>query len=246
MVFVNSLGTDHRLWDGQVEPMLARGMRVVRYDFAGHGDSDAPSGPVSIATFGQYLRELLAHLGISRAHLCGCSLGGMVAQWIAAAHPDLVTAIVLANTGAQIGTVENWNARIDAVQVGGMAAIRDSILSRFFSQSFRDRSPSVVARIGAMIDATNPRGYVAACAAVRDADLRTSSSSLSTPTLVIAGALDPATPPSKSEELRDIIQGSELVIVPNAAHLTNVEQAAAFNDAVVSFLDRTSASSNTA
>ena len=239
IVFINSLGTDYGLWDAQIEPMLDRGFRVVRYDFSGHGASDPPVEPATIATFGEYLIALLDHLGITRAHVCGCSLGGMVAQWVAASHPTRVSGAVLANTGAQIGTIENWNARIDAVRQGGMAAIRDGVLSRFFSQTFRDRAPSDVARVGAMIDATNPRGYVAACLALRDADLRAIDRTIDVPTLVVAGALDVATPPAKSEELRDIIAGSELVIVPDAAHLTNVEQPRAFNDALLAFVDRT-------
>jgi 3-oxoadipate enol-lactonase len=226
------------MWDGQVEPMIARGRRVVRYDFAGHGDSDAPRGPVSIATFGEYLVGLLRRLDIARAYVCGCSLGGMIAQSVAASHPDLVAGIVLANTGAQIGTMDSWNARIAAVRQGGMTSIRDSVLSRFFSRSFRDRAPTTVAQIGAMIDATDPHGYIAACTAIRDADLRDSSRTISAPTLIVAGALDVSTPPARSEELRDIIPGSTLIVVPDAAHLTNVERPSAFNGALMDFIDR--------
>ena len=239
VVFVNSLGTDYRLWQPQVERMLDRGFRVVRYDFSGHGASDPPTGPVTIASFGEYLVALLDHLDITRAYVCGCSLGGMIAQWTAATHPQRVAGAVLANTGAQIGTIESWNARIEAVREGGMAAIRDSVLSRFFSQAFRDRSPDDVARVGAMIEATDPRGYVAACVALRDADLRVLDRTIGVPTLIVAGAVDVATPPAKSEELRELISGSELVIIPDAAHLTNTEQPRAFNEAVVAFVDRT-------
>jgi 3-oxoadipate enol-lactonase len=235
IVFINSLGTDHRLWDAQVD-VLVRDFQIVRFDFCGHGASEPPRAPVSIASFGDDVLALLDHLVIGRAHVCGCSLGGMIALWLAAERAERVARVVLANTGARIGTVERWNARIDTVRREGMGAVVESVVARFFSADFRNRDPEAVARIAAMLGATDPRGYIAACTALRDADLRGITKKVRAPTLVVAGALDAATPPSLAEELHAAIAGSRLAIIADAAHLTNIERPDAFNAALLDFL----------
>jgi len=235
VVFINSLGTDHGLWDAQVVA-LARDHRIVRFDFCGHGASDPPRGPVSIASFGDDVVALLDRLAIERAHVCGCSLGGMIALWLAAERPERIARAVLANTGARVGTVDGWNARIDTVRRHGMDGVVASVTRRFFSTAFRERDPVAVDRIGAMLRATDPRGYIAACEALRDADLHGLLQAVGVPTLVIAGELDVATPPSLAEELRAGISGSRLAIIPNAAHLANVERPEEFNALVRDFL----------
>jgi len=235
IVFINSLGTDHRLWDAQVRTLIPT-YRVVRFDFCGHGASEPPRGPVSIASLGTDVIALLDHLGIERAHVCGCSLGGMMALWLAAERPGRVASAVLANTGARIGTVDSWNARIETVRREGMEGVADSVLKRFLSAAFREREPGTAAKIGAMIRATDPRGYIAACMALRDADLDEIVGHVGVPALVVAGALDAATPPSLGQQLHAGIDGSRLAIIPDAAHLTNVEQPEAFNAALANFL----------
>ena len=235
VVFINSLGTDHRLWDAQV-PALVHDHRVVRFDFCGHGASDSPRGPVSIGSFGADVVALLDHLAIARAHVCGCSLGGMISLWLAAERPARVARAVLANTGARIGTVERWNARIETVRREGMAGVADSVLARFLSAPFRERDPVTAGKIGAMLRATDPRGYIAACMAVRDADLHSVLPKVRVPTLVVAGGLDAATPPSLGEQLHVGIAGSRFVVVPDSAHLTNVERHEEFNEALDGFL----------
>jgi 3-oxoadipate enol-lactonase len=240
IVFINSLGTDHKLWDAQADA-LVRDYRLVRYDFCGHGASEPPPGPVSIASFGEDMLALLDHLSIERAHICGCSLGGMIALWAAAERPARVARVVLANTGARIGTVERWTARIDTVRREGMAGVVESVIARFFSADFRERDPEAVARIAAMLGAVDPRGYIAACTALRDADLRGIAQKVRAPTLVVAGALDAATPPSMAEELQASIGGSRLVIIEDAAHLTNIERSDEFNAVLVDFLGTTTA-----
>jgi len=235
IVFINSLGTDHRLWDAQV-PAFVRDRRVVRFDFCGHGASDPPRGPVSIASFGDDLIALLDHLAIERVQVCGCSLGGMIALWLAAERPARIAAAVLANTGARIGTVERWNARIEAVRRDAMEGVVDSVLARFFSAAFREREPGTVTRIGAMLRATDPLGYIAACEALRDADLRGLVERVRVPTLIVAGSLDESTPPSLAEQLQVGIVGSRLAIIPGAAHLANVERGDEFNAVMREFL----------
>lgn len=235
LVFANSLGTDLRMWDAQVEP-LCRVLRIVRYDCRGHGGSDLSGEGVTIERLGRDLLALLDHLGIERAHVCGLSLGGLIAQWVAARHPERVGRVVFAHTAARIGTVESWEARIAAVRAGGMDAVREAVVARFLSTEFRARRPEVARAIGAMVAAIKPEGYIAACLALRDADLRPLTGAIRAPALIVAGALDEATPPAQSEELHAAIAASELVILANAAHLSNVEQPETFNAHLLRFL----------
>jgi 3-oxoadipate enol-lactonase len=235
VVLVNSLGTDMRMWDPQVA-LLSQSLRVVRYDCRGHGASAVPPGPYTIEQLGLDFLALLDTLQIERAHICGLSLGGLVALWAAAQYPERVVRAVFANTAARIGTEEIWNARIDAVRMGGMAAVLDAVVSRFLSEGFRQLHPKIVRQIGEMIEATSPIGYTGACAALRDTDLREMIPAIHTPSLILAGALDESTPPSQARELHTAIVGSELVILQEAAHLSNVEQPEVFSKYVLSFL----------
>lgn len=235
VVLLNSLGTDLRMWEPQVAP-LGRSLRVVRYDYRGHGSSGLSDQPVTIARLGRDLLALLDQLAIERTHICGLSLGGMIALWLAARHPERVARAVFANTAARIGTAALWDARIDAVRAGGMAAVREAVVARFLSAAFHARHPEQARAIGAMLEATDPVGYSAACAALRDADLRRIVPSIRVPSLVLAGALDEATPPAQSEQLHAAIAGSALVVLPEAAHLSNVEQPEAFTTCLMTFL----------
>ena len=237
LVFSNSLGTDHRLWDRQMPAVEGR-YRVIRYEACGHGDSELPRTPVSIEKLGRDVIALLDHLGIGRAAVCGCSLGGVIALWLAVNHPDRVAGAVLANTGAKVGTDESWNARIAAVRAGGTAAVRDQVIGRFLTAEFRERDPETTALIAGMIDATNPDGYVAACEALREIDLRDAARSVRVPVMIVGSERDESTPPALARELHGSIKGSELVMIPEAAHLSNVEQPATFNAALVRFLSR--------
>ena len=145
---------------------------------------------------------------------------------------------MFANTAARIGTEDTWNARIVAVRAGGMRAVRDGVLARFLSERFRARHPEVTRWVGDMLEATPPEGYAGSCAAVRDADLRESVATIRVPSLILAGALDAATPPAQAEELHAAIPGSELVLLEEAAHLSNLEQPDAFTERVLEFFTR--------
>ena len=235
LVFSNSLGTDLRMWEPQLATLAAR-FRLIRYDSRGHGRSDAPTGPYSLDRLERDLLVLLDTLGIERAHLCGLSLGGMVAQWVAIHHPKRVQRLVLANTAARIGSEASWAERIQAVQAGGMGAVRDVVVDRFLSAAFRGSHPEVTQWVASMVEATSPQGYIATCTALRDADLRPLMGRIQAPTLILSGARDQSTPSEQSRELHASITGSRLLIFDDAAHLSNVEQPEAFNAAVAQFL----------
>ena len=235
LVLINSLGTDLRLWEPQMEE-LTRHFRVIRYDCRGHGESDVPRNPATIDRLGTDLIALLDHLHVERAHLCGLSLGGLTALWVAAHHPERVGRAVFANTAARLGTTQSWDERKRAVRAGGMAAISETVVGRFLGAAFRADNPGLARLICDMVEATPPAGYLAACAALRDADLRGVVKDIRAPSLILAGELDESAPPLQSEELHAAIAGSELVVLRGAAHLTNVEQAGEFTRVVSTFL----------
>ncbi len=234
LLLSNSLGTTDALWDRVLASFRTR-FRVIRYDTRGHGRSAVTPGPYSLATLGADAVAVLDAAGIGRAHCCGVSLGGLTGMWLGIHAPHRIDRLVLANTGALVGTAEIWNRRIAVVETEGMTAIVPSLLERWFTPEFRAGNPSTVAMFSRMLAGIPPVGYVGAAAAVRDADLREQIAAIRAPTLVVVGTRDPATPPALGELIRDRITGARLVGL-DAAHLSNVEQPAAFATAVTDFL----------
>lgn len=235
LALLNSLGTDLDLWHRQIAALAGR-YRVVRHDSRGHGGSQVPPSPYTIDRLGQDVVGILDALDVGRAHICGESLGGLVAQWLAIHHPDRVRRVVLANTAGRIGEPELWDERAAQVRAGGMAAVADAVVARFFSQSFRDAQPEVANEAAATLRATPAEGYIGSCLALRDADLRDEITAITAPTLVIAGRHDVATPPADSRRLTDAIPDARLVEL-DAAHLSNVEQPQRFTTELLAFLD---------
>jgi 3-oxoadipate enol-lactonase len=179
---------------------------------------------------------VLDGLGIERAHFCGLSLGGITGMWLGIRAPHRVRRLVLANTSARIGPPENWNARIDKVRTGGMGAISQAVVERWFTEPYISSHPQRIAAMREMMERTPADGYIACCAAVRDADLREAISGIDVPTLVLAGTHDIATPAAEGRYLADHIEGAAYVELA-AAHLSNIEAAPAFTDALLAFLD---------
>jgi 3-oxoadipate enol-lactonase len=233
----NSLGTRLEMWDSQL-PALAQRYRVLRYDSRGHGRSSAPKGPYSIEMLAEDAVGLLDALGIGRVHFCGLSKGGMVGQMLGAKHADRLRSLTLASTACYMAPKELWDERIKAVTEQGMAAIADGVVERWFTAPFRAEPTIVVERVRRMVLETPPEGYAACCAAIRDLDLREAIRTIRLPTLVIVGEQDPATSPEKAQEIHERIEGSHLEVIPDAAHLVNIEQDVAFDASLIGFLDR--------
>lgn len=238
LLMSNSLGTDFHLWAPQMA-MLADRFRVVRYDTRGHGGSSVPDGPYTIDQLGHDALAVLDHLGIERAHFVGLSMGGLTGIWLASHAPQRMLRVVLANTGAKIGTAETWNPRIDALRASGAKtlppAMADAVLERWFTPRYRAmRAPAIDPVHRMLLDTSGP-GYAANCAAIRDADLRSGLPMIRVPVLVVAGTHDPSTPPQLGRDIAEAIPGARYVEF-DAAHLSNVEQAGAFNAAVLDFL----------
>ncbi|MGB7846350.1 MAG: 3-oxoadipate enol-lactonase [Candidatus Acidiferrum sp.] len=234
LVFSNSLGTNLRMWDSQLEE-FTKHFRVLRYDTRGHGQSEVTPGPYSIEQLSGEVARLLDVLGLERVYFCGLSMGGMTGIFLGANAPDRLHKLVLCNTAAKIGTAETWNARIQAVENGGMKAVANAVIERWFTPGFRSSHPEETQAVLAMLEATDPQGYSANCAAVRDMDQRQSLASIRVPSLVLTGTYDPATTPVEARFLVESIPGARYAEV-SAAHLSNIEARDDFNRHVLQFL----------
>jgi len=235
LVFSNSLGANYSMWDPQADE-FGKKFSVLRDDTRGHGQSPPTPGPYSIELLGRDVIAMLDALDLDRVHFCGLSMGGMIGMWLALNAPERLNKLMLSNTAARIGTAKGWNTRIEAVQRNGMKSVASAILERWFTPAFRQNAPETMANILKMLEGTNPDGYVACCAAVRDFDCREQLNKIRTPTLVIAGAYDPATPPADGRFLAQQIPGARFVEL-NAAHLSNIEAQDQFNDELAAFLN---------
>jgi 3-oxoadipate enol-lactonase len=234
LVFSNSLGTTHRMWDAQIEA-FSKQFRVLRYDNRGHGQSSVTPGPYTIEKLADDILRLLDTLQVDRIHFCGLSMGGQVGMYLAANIRSRLNNLVLCSTAAKIGTPDVWNARITAVQQGGMKAVAGAVLERWFTAACRASHKGDLVEIQQMLEGADPVGYVASCSAVRDMDFREKLGAVQAPTLVIAGEHDPATPPADGRFLAEHIRGARFVELP-AAHLANIEARDAFNSTVLGFL----------
>lgn len=234
LVLSNSLGTNLHMWDNQV-PELAKRFRVIRYDTRGHGKTDAPQGPYTFAQLGEDAIALLDALKLPRVRFCGLSMGGMIGMWLARHAPSRIERLVLCNTAAKFGMPEIWNQRIATVRASGMKAITGSVIERWFTKDFREKSPQEIDPIVEMLHTTKAEGYAGNCAAIRDVDQRWPISGITAPTLVIGGKHDPATPYEAAELIASRIPGAKLVGL-DAAHLSNIERPEAFSRALNDFL----------
>lgn len=235
LVFSNSLGTNIHMWDGQVAEAAGRGFRVIRYDQRGHGKSGVPNGAYTLPRLAVDAIDLLDALKIETTAFCGISMGAMTAMHIAKNHPRRISRLALCNTAAHMGPREMWDQRIETVTKGGMAAVVDSVVERWFTPGFRAADMHHVGRIREMLLATDPAGYAGCCAAIRDMDERDFLGTIEASTLVVIGAHDPATPPEKGDYIAAHIPGARKEVL-DAAHLSNVERPDDFNRIVLGFL----------
>ncbi|MEJ6391799.1 3-oxoadipate enol-lactonase [Gymnodinialimonas sp. 2305UL16-5] len=225
VVFANSLGTDLRLWDGVVAA-LPPGLRLIRYDKRGHGLSDCPAPPYAMGALIREAEAVMDGLGLRGAVFVGLSIGGMIAQGLAAKRLDLVRAVILSNTATKIGTRAMWEDRITTIQADGLAAMSDTIMERWFSPDFR-ASPAC-APWRRMVETCPEPGYIGCCAAIAGTDFYTNTADLRLHALVIAGDRDGATPPDLVRELADLIPGSRFALMRGCGHLPCVEDPAGF------------------
>lgn len=231
LVLANSLGTDLDMWSPTM-PHWAGAFRLLRWDCRGHGGSDLPSEAFGIEDLALDVLRLLDRIEVERASFCGLSLGGAVGQWLAVNEPRRIDRLVLACTSPRFGEPERWLERARTVRAGGLGAIADAVVGRWFTAGFADREPATLAAFQKMLLATPPEAYAATCEALARWDYRSRVREVATPTLVLVGAEDPVTCPHDVELLADGIPDARLVVLSAAAHLANVEQPEAFAAAV--------------
>jgi 3-oxoadipate enol-lactonase len=233
IVFANSLGTDLRLWDDLL-PHLPAGLRIIRFDKRGHGLSSQPPAPYSMGALVRDTEGLLDFLEVRDCVFVGLSIGGLIGQGLAVKRLDQVRALVLSNTAAKIGIPSIWQDRMDAVQKGGIEALADATMERWFSKAFRASPEHLLWRN--MMVRQPVDGYLGCCAAISGTDFYTPTSGLRLPTLGIAGSEDGSTPPDLVRETVDLIPGSRFELMRRAGHLPCVEQPAEYAALLHSFL----------
>ena len=235
LVFSNSIGTDHAMWAPQVADLLPY-FQLLRYDTRGHGASEVTKGEYSIELLARDVLGLADSLGIRKFSFCGLSLGGAIGQWLGVNAADRVTSLVLASTSAKFGERSNWETRIKMVREGGMAAVVDMAMQRFFSPQTLAHSHAHASAVKSVLLGTDPAGYVGCCAALRDFDSRPMLGNVPVPTLVISGDRDIATPwAGNGEVLAREIPNARSLHLP-AAHLSNLERPRSFLAALFEFL----------
>jgi len=237
VVLAHALGCDLAMWDALANA-LALDCRVICYDARGHGKSDAPAGPYTMADLADDAARLLRELDTGPVVWIGLSMGGMAGQELALRHPALVSALVIANsTAVYPGEARAmWRQRIDAVRAGGIEAIADAVMARYFDAGFRARDAATVARFRRRLVATDAHAYIACCGAVAGIDTVERLGQIAVPAMVIAGAQDAGTPLAMAETLAARIPGARLAVVANASHLSAIEQPHQFHELVTRFL----------
>ena len=235
VVMGSSLGTTRAMWDRQI-PALGHQFRMIRFDHLGHGESPVPDGPYTLEQLGNGVLRLMDSLNIEKASYVGLSMGGILGMWLGINAPERIDRLVLMCTAANFPTEESWRERAGLVRANGVEAVSGAVLERWFTERMRNEQPDVLAPYAAMVAGTPAEGYAGSCEALATADLREDIRSITAPTLAIAGADDPSTPPDKLRLIAERIPGAQLQIIAQAAHLANVEQAETVNALLITHL----------
>jgi 3-oxoadipate enol-lactonase len=233
----HSLACDLRMWDEEAK-RLSKRYKVLRYDTRGHGNTSAPAGAYTLDLLADDLQALLAALGVQSTHFVGLSMGGMIGQTYALKYPGNFRSLALCDTTSRYPAEAAglWVDRIKTVETQGMEPLVAPTLARWFTEPFRNTRPDVVDRVANMIRSTPAPGYVGCCHAIPKINLTARLREIRCPSLVIVGRDDAGTPVAMAEEIHQAMPGSKLVIIPDAAHLSNLEQPDAFNQALGDFI----------
>lgn len=223
VVMVNSLGTDLRIWD-EVSAALSSNWRVIAYDKRGHGLSEVAASPYSVDDLADDLLALVDYLNVARFALVGLSIGGMIGQVLGSRSPQHLSALVLADTAPKVGTPDSWSERIHAIERGGLEAIADPVMERWFTPGFRAVQPDKVSGWRNAFVLQSAAGYIATCKALQTADLTSHVAGISVPTLVVAGDSDLATPPELVEAMALKIPRARFELIADCGHIPPIEQ----------------------
>jgi 3-oxoadipate enol-lactonase len=235
----HSLAASLAMWEPQIAALTAR-YRVLRYDLRGHGSSDVPVGPYTFDNLADDALGLLRALNIKRCHFVGLSIGGMIGQALGLrAAPEIASLTLCATSSRMPVEMQSvWDARIAQVRAQGVGSIANGTMERWFTALFHTAHAATVAEVGAMIAGTSAEGFAGCASAIKTLNLTDQLKKISSPTLLIVGRDDPGTPVAASEAIQREIKGAELVVLENAMHICNIEQAEAFNKALLGFLNQ--------
>lgn len=238
LMFSNSLATSMAMWNDQVE-RLKDHYQILRYDNRGHGATPITDGPYTIGLLGQDVLGILDRLDIDRVSFCGLSKGGMVGQWLGINAPERIEKLIVSNTAAYFPNKEMWRERIEMATHEGIPAIAEASIKRWFTPAYleRDDTNSTIEFCRDFILETTREGYLSCSVAIRDMDFRDELKQITVPTLVIIGEKDPATIPEYGELIADNIPGARAAVIPDAAHLSNIEQPEIYTETMLEFLD---------
>lgn len=232
----HSLASNMSAWDFQM-PVLTKHFKVLRFDTRGHGKSSAPIDPYALDDLAGDASELLQHLNIQKTHWLGLSMGGMIGQTLVLGRPNIFSSLVLADTTSRRpeNAIQMWGERITKAKSQGMGAMVESTLTRWFSDEFRKNSPEVIKGIVSGIETTSINGFAGCCAAISHINTFDRLKEIACPTLIMVGEQDHGTPPSMAIAMKEQMPSAEFHIIPNAGHISNVEQPAIFNQYLLSF-----------
>jgi 3-oxoadipate enol-lactonase len=234
IVFINSLGTDFRIW-GDVAGLLAPQFNIVLHDKRGHGLSTLGDAPHRIETYAEDLAKLLDSLELKSVIAVGLSVGGLIVQSLYKRRPDLVAKLVISNSAVKIGTEQSWGQRISAVENAGIESLADNVMKMWFAPGFHQRAPQQLMLYRTMLARTHPAGYLACCEALRDADFTAQAAQIAIPTLFIAGDQDGSTPPTLVEASSKLVPHAQYEIIKDAAHIPCVEHPDVYAGLIRSF-----------
>ena len=234
-LFINSLGTDFRIWDEVVEQLNQYG-NILLFDKRGHGLSNVATGTSGLNDFADDAEALLNHLQINKCIIIGLSVGGMIAQLLAARIPQKIKGLILCDTRHKIGNEQIWNTRIQQVKENGLASISDSVMQRWFSEKFRNEQPVKVAGYKNMLERTPAKGYIQTCEAIRDADLTETAKQIKIPALCMVGSEDKSTLPGEVKNLADLIEGSGYEVIEGSGHIPCVDNPEALSKLIIDFI----------
>lgn len=235
-LFINSLGTDFRIWNDVVETLKQHG-NILLFDKRGHGSSDTGTHGVAMSDYMEDALALLNHLSINTCVVVGLSIGGMIAQLMAYHHPDRIDKLVLCDTRSKIADPAFWNGRIKQIETDGLTSISAGVMERWFPESFRKQFPERILFYRKMVERCSQQGYIHACAAIRDADLTSTTKKIKSKTLCIVGSEDLSTTPAQVEELSSFIEGSTCVQIKGSAHLPCIDNPRIVSSLILDFIN---------
>ncbi|MFP4452226.1 MAG: 3-oxoadipate enol-lactonase [Desulfobacterales bacterium] len=239
VVCSHCLAGNINIWDSQMD-VLKEDYSILRYDIRGHGGTSAPEGDYTMEMLADDALGLMDELEIEKAHFMGISMGGMIGQTLALAHPERISSLILCDTACSIPeeSLPLWDERIVTAKQKGMAALADGTMERWLSSEFQEKYPEVTEKISNIILNTPVNGFAGCCRAISRFDVKDRLPQLSLPVLIMVGENDPGTPVESSRQIQKQISGSRLEVLPGAFHLSNVEASEAFNNVMLDFLGK--------